>query len=70
MTVGGFAEGYGMASAYRKSDASVSLAGDAGMKGRDYRLSELWERADRAYREARDLVDDQRYIQSRSGFGA
>ena len=26
MTVGGFAEGYGMASAYRKPDASVSLA--------------------------------------------
>ena len=28
MTVGGFAEAYGMASAYRKPDASASLAGE------------------------------------------
>jgi hypothetical protein len=54
-----------------KPDASVSLAREmperrAAITG----SANCGERADRACTEARDLVDDQSYIQSRSGFGA
>ena len=42
-----------------KPDARVPAMGRLGMDSRDKSLAELWDRADKACREARELVDNQ-----------